>query len=130
MRLKPDFKLLGVVALAAIGVSIAAAPKAHADQDWQCGIILCMADPAGPPAAGPSCVSDMNELTAWLADPAHSWPTCAGMGGGDVQKTIFGDVYIFQSATGQKTALVVETDGKIDITNQPPWIDLPTETNP
>jgi len=83
MRLKPDLKLIGAVALAAIGVSIAAAPKARADQDWQCGIILCMANPAGPMAAGPSCVSDMDELTAWLADPFHGWPTCPGMGAGD-----------------------------------------------
>lgn len=80
MRLKPDLKLLGVVVLAAIGVMIAAPPKAHAAQDWQCGIILCMANPAGPMAAGPDCVSDMNELTAWLSDPFHSWPVCTGMG--------------------------------------------------
>jgi hypothetical protein len=52
------------------------------------------------------------------------------MGGSDVQKAIFGDVYIYQSPTGRKTALVVETNGKIDITNQAPWIDLPTEANP
>ena len=130
MRLKPDLKLIGAVALAAIGVSIAAAPKARADQDWQCGIILCMANPAGPTAAGPSCVSDMNELAAWLADPFHSWPTCAGMGGSDVHKAIFGDVYIYQSPTGQKTAFVIQTNGKLYITNNAPWIDLPTEANP
>jgi hypothetical protein len=73
MRLKPDLKLIGAVALAAIGVSIAAAPKARADQDWQCGIILCMAKPAGPTAAGPSCISDMNEQ----ADPFRLFLTTA-----------------------------------------------------
>lgn len=83
MRRPPNLKLLATLAVTAIAVSFVAAPKARADQDWQCGIILCMANPAGPMAAGPSCVSDMNELTAWLADPFHSWPTCAGMGAGD-----------------------------------------------
>jgi hypothetical protein len=97
MRMNANLKLIGAVALAAIGVSIAAAPKARADQDWQSGIILCMANPAGPMAAGPSRVSDMNELTAWLADPVHSWPKCAGMGGSNVQKAIYGDVYIYQT---------------------------------
>lgn len=130
MHLKLNPELIGVVALTAIGISIVAAPRARAGQDWQCGIILCMANPAGPTAAGASCVSDMNELASWLADPSHSWPTCAGMGGSNVHKAIFGDVYIYQSPAGQKTAFVVETDGKIDVTSQAPWIDLPTGANP
>lgn len=80
MPLKVDLKLLSVVALATIGVMVTAVPKALAAQDWQCGVILCMANPAGAMAAGPDCQSDMNELTAWLSDPFHSWPVCAGIG--------------------------------------------------
>ncbi|MCF3948251.1 hypothetical protein [Acidiphilium iwatense] len=122
-------RLLGCATLAGVALVLAAPNKARAASDWQCAIVLCMANPGGP-WQYPSCVAPMDRLEAWLSDPFQGFPVCPGMQGENVQKAIFGDVYIYQGPTGQKTAIVVETDGRVDITNQQPWISLPTEANP
>lgn len=52
------------------------------------------------------------------------------MGGEGVQKSVFGNVYIYQGPAGQRTALVEESDGHLLVTTQAPWINFPTQANP
>jgi hypothetical protein len=123
-------KLITSVAAAVLGIGLLALPKAHASSDdWQCAIVLCLANPGGP-TQYPACVPPMEKLESWLSNPSHGFPMCPGMNGEGVQKAVFDNVYIYQGPTGQRTALVEKSNGQLLVTTKAPWIDFPTQANP